>query len=164
VFVRGANLFSGYWPDGRGRPDAEGWFGTGDLAVLDDSGALCLVGRSAELVVVNGFNVYPAEVEAVLAAEPGVAEVAVIGVPDDRAGEAVQAYVVPVAGTALHPDDLLEAAARSLARFKLPAQITVVDALPHTVTGKITKWMLAARAAAGTERTVGTEGQRDGGS
>ena len=141
VFVRGPNLFSGYWPEGGdgGGPDADGWFGTGDLAVLDDSGALCLVGRSAELVVVNGFNVYPAEVESVLAAEPGVAEVAVIGVPDERAGEAVQAYVVPVAGAALHPDDLLAAASRSLARFKLPANITVVDALPHTVTGKITK-------------------------
>jgi len=158
VFVRGPNLFSGYWPDGSGRADADGWFGTGDLAVLDDSGALCLVGRSAELVVVNGFNVYPAEVESVLAAEPGVAEVAVIGVPDERAGEAVQAYVVPVAGAELRPEELLDAASRSLARFKLPATITVVDALPHTVTGKITKWMLAARAA------EGAEGERDGGS
>ena len=158
VFVRGPNLFSGYWPDGSGRADADGWFGTGDLAVLDDSGALCLVGRSAELVVVNGFNVYPAEVESVLAAEPGVAEVAVIGVPDERAGEAVQAYVVPVAGAELRPEELLDAASRSLARFKLPATITVVDALPHTVTGKITRWMLAARAA------EGAEGERDGGS
>jgi long-chain acyl-CoA synthetase len=167
VFVRGPNLFSGYWPggggerdvgsDGRGGPDADGWFGTGDLAVQDDSGALCLVGRSAELVVVNGFNVYPAEVESVLAAEPGVAEVAVIGVPDERAGEAVQAYVVPVAGADLHPDELLAAASRSLARFKLPARITVVDALPHTVTGKITKWMLAASVAEGTQE------ERDGG-
>ncbi len=159
VFVRGPNLFSGYWSGGGGGvggPDAGGWFATGDLAVQDDSGALCLVGRSAELVVVNGFNVYPAEVEAVLAAEPGVAEVAVIGVPDDRAGEAVQAYVVPVAGADLRPDELLEAASRSLARFKLPARITVVDALPHTVTGKITKWMLAARAGEGTEE------ERDG--
>jgi long-chain acyl-CoA synthetase len=165
VFVRGPNLFSGYWTGGAdaadgaagsGGPDADGWFGTGDLAVLDDSGALRLVGRSAELVVVNGFNVYPAEVESVLAAEPGVAEVAVIGVPDERAGEAVQAYVVPVAGAALQPDDLLAAASRSLARFKLPANITVVDALPHTVTGKITKWMLAARVAGSTE------GERDG--
>lgn len=157
VFLRGANLFSGYWPDGREGADADGWFGTGDLAVLDDSGALHLVGRSAELVVVNGFNVYPAEVEAVLGAEPGVAEVAVVGVPDEQAGEAVRAYVVPVAGADLRPDDLRDAAARSLARFKLPATITVVDALPHTVTGKITKWMLAARAAGG-------EGEPDGGS
>jgi long-chain acyl-CoA synthetase len=86
-----------------------------------------------------------------------VAEVAVIGVPDDRAGEAVQAYVVPVAGADLRPDELLEAASRSLARFKLPARITVVDALPHTVTGKITKWMLAGRAGEGTEE------ERDGG-
>ena len=96
IFVRGANLFSGYWPDGADGPDADGWFGTGDIAVTDDDGQLHLVGRSSDLVIVNGFNVYPAEVEAVLAAQPGVAEVAVVG----GAGRATparrsEAYVVP---------------------------------------------------------------------
>jgi long-chain acyl-CoA synthetase len=141
VFIRGANLFSGYWPLGDDGPDADGWFGTGDIAVQDAGGALHLVGRSTELVVVNGFNVYPAEVEAVLAAEPGVAEVAVVGVPSEESGEAVRAYVVPTAGTVLRPDELLAAAARSLARFKLPV-IEVVPSLPHTVTGKVMKWAL----------------------
>ncbi|MGH8960502.1 MAG: AMP-binding protein [Jatrophihabitantaceae bacterium] len=144
VFVRGANLFSGYWPLGDDGPVADGWFGTGDLAVQDADGALHLVGRSAELVVVNGFNVYPAEVEAVLAAEPGVAEVAVVGVPDERAGEAVRAYVVPTAGTVLDPDELLAAATRSLARFKLPGTIELVSSLPHTVTGRVMKWALGS--------------------
>jgi long-chain acyl-CoA synthetase len=142
LFVRGANVFTGYWPDGADGPDADGWFGTGDIAVADDAGRLRLVGRSAELVIVNGFNVYPAEVEAVLAAEAGVAEVAVVGVDDAATGEAVRAYVVPTAGAHLHPDELLAAAARSLARFKLPAAIEVVATLPHTVTGKIMKWQL----------------------
>ncbi len=142
LFVRGANLFSGYWPDGAGGPDADGWFGTGDVAVADDSGRLYLVGRSSELVIVNGFNVYPAEVEAVLAAEEGVAEVAVIGVADPDTGEAVHAYVVPTSGAQLDPDQLLAVAARSLARFKLPSVIEVVAQLPHTVTGKIMKWQL----------------------
>jgi long-chain acyl-CoA synthetase len=142
LFVRGANLFSGYWPDGADGPDAEGWFGTGDIAIVDDHGGLHLVGRSAELVIVNGFNVYPAEVEAVLAAEPGVAEVAVVGVPDESTGEAVRAYVVPVAETLLDAEALLTAAARSLARFKLPSQLEVVSELPRTVTGKIMKWQL----------------------
>lgn len=148
VFVRGDNLFSGYWPLGEDGPDPDGWFGTGDIAVQDADGALHLVGRSAELVIVNGFNVYPAEVESVLAAEPGVAEVAVVGMPDQKAGERVRAYVVPTAGTVLHPDELLAAAARSLARFKLPATIEVVASLPHTVTGKVMKWALGDDRAA----------------
>jgi long-chain acyl-CoA synthetase len=142
LFVRGPNLFSGYWPDGAGGPDDDGWYGTGDIACADQDGQLHLVGRSTDLVIVNGFNVYPAEVEKVLAAEPDVAEVAVVGVPDERTGEAVRAYVVPAPGRSLDPDQLRAAAARSLARFKLPSVIEVVAALPHTVTGKIMKWQL----------------------
>jgi long-chain acyl-CoA synthetase len=141
VFVRGANLFSGYWPDGRDGPDEDGWFGTGDIALADESGQLHLVGRSAELVIVNGFNVYPAEVEAVFAAHEGVAEVAVVGVPDPDTGEAVHAFVVAATGVTLQADELLAAAARSLARFKLPKVVEIVPALPHTVTGKM-KWQL----------------------
>src|SRR3954452_986778 len=142
LFVRGANLFSGYWPDGADGPDADGWFGTGDIAVVDAVGELRLVGRSSDLVIVNGFNVYPAEVETVLAAQPGVAEVAVVGVRHERRGEAVQAWVVPTPGTSLDAEELLATAARSLARFKLPERIHVVHALPHTITGKIMKWQL----------------------
>ena len=148
IVVRGANLFCGYWPGGDEGPDRQGWFGTGDVAVADEEGDLHLVGRSTELVIVNGFNVYPAEVEAVLAREPGVAEVAVTGVPDEITGEAVVAYVVAVPGMALAPDELLDAAARSLARFKIPARLSVVDRLPRTVTGKIMKWQLAAEGSA----------------
>lgn len=144
IYVRGPNLFSGYWPDGHGGPDADGWFGTGDIAVYDDDGELHLVGRSTDLVIVNGFNVYPAEVEAVLAAHPAVAEVAVVGVPDERAGEAVVAYVVPAEGASLDSDQLLAEAAGRLARFKLPRTVEVVSALPHTVTGKIMKWQLSS--------------------
>ena len=147
LFVRGPNLFSGYWPDGADGPDDDGWFGTGDIAVRDDDGDLQLVGRSSELVLVNGFNVYPAEVEAVLGAYPGVAEVAVMGVEDAETGEAVVAYVVPAAGAHIDVDDLLSVAARSLARFKLPRHVEVVDALPHTATGKVMKWQLGGHVA-----------------
>jgi long-chain acyl-CoA synthetase len=143
IFVRGDNLFSGYWPDGRDGPGPDGWFATGDIAVADAAGQLRLVGRSAELVIVNGFNVYPAEVEAVLAAQPGVAEVAVVGVEDPATGEAVRAYVVPAQGATLQTDQLLAAAAVSLARFKLPREIEIVPALPRTVTGKIMKWQVS---------------------
>jgi long-chain acyl-CoA synthetase len=148
IFIRGANLFSGYWPDGADGPDRDGWFGTGDIAVADTDGDLHLVGRSTELVIVNGFNVYPAEVEAVLAREPGVGEVAVTGEPDEVTGEAVVAYVVPTRGAHLDAPGLLAAAAKSLARFKLPSRIAIVDALPHTVTGKIMKWQLTKDGAA----------------
>lgn len=142
IFIRGANLFCGYWPDGSGGPDDDGWFGTGDIAVADDAGQLRLVGRSAELVIVNGFNVYPAEVESVLAEHPGVAEVAVVGVPDPHTGEAVVAYVVPAPGVQLPAAELLSAAAGKLARFKLPSAVEIVRELPRTVTGKIMKWQL----------------------
>jgi long-chain acyl-CoA synthetase len=149
IFVRGANLFSGYWPDGRDGPDAAGWFATGDIGVTDDDGTLRLVGRSDDVVNVNGFNVYPAEVEAVLGAERGVAEIAVVGVQQEDGRQQVHAWVVPVRGTSLEPDDLLASAARSLARFKLPSVVHVVGALPRTVTGKIMKWQLGREAADG---------------
>ena len=90
----GANLFSGYWPDGAGGPDADGWWATGDVAYADADGDLFLVDRLGELIIVNGFNVYPHEVELVLAAHPAVAEAAVVGVPNPQTGEAVKAFVV----------------------------------------------------------------------
>jgi long-chain acyl-CoA synthetase len=145
--VRGANLFVGYWPDRSGGPDDDGWFATGDLAVCDDDGDYYLVGRRNDLVLVNGFNVYPAEVEAVLSKLVGVHEVAVLGEPDENGSEAVVAYIVPEAGSVLDPDEIIAAAARSLARFKLPKRIVEVTSLPHTATGKVMKWRL--RTAAG---------------
>ena len=101
--VRGANLFLGYWPDGADGPDPDGWFGTGDLAVADDDGDYYLVGRRSDLVLVNGFNVYPAEVEAVFSKLPGVAEIAVLGVSETEASDSIVAYVVPEPGTAAGP-------------------------------------------------------------
>ena len=98
IQVRGDNLFSGYWPDGADGPDAEGWYGTGDVGFLDASGDLFLVDRVKELVIVSGFNVYPTEVEDVIREVDGVADAAVIGAPDEATGEAVVAYVVPVGG------------------------------------------------------------------
>ncbi|MDR7254913.1 long-chain acyl-CoA synthetase [Nocardioides sp. BE266] len=146
IQVRGANLFSGYWPDGADGPDAEGWFGTGDVGFLDAAGDLFLVDRVKELVIVSGFNVYPTEVEDVVREVEGVADAAVIGVPDEATGEAVVAYVVPVGGVE-HARPHLEDAVRAhavirLARFKQPTRIEVVDALPLTVTGKVQKGRL----------------------
>jgi long-chain acyl-CoA synthetase len=140
IVVRGANLFSGYWPDGADGPDPDGWWATADVAYADDDGDLHLVDRRTELILVSGFNVYPAEVEAVLAAHPAVDEAAVLGRPDPARGdETVLAYVVAAPGAAPTEQELLDWAARSLARFKLPASIEFVGELPHSATGKVSK-------------------------
>lgn len=148
IQVRGANLFSGYWPDGDDAPGPEGWLSTGDLGFLDADGDLFLVDRLKELVIVSGFNVYPSEIEDVIAEVAGVAECAVIGRPDPQTGEAVVGYVV--AGPEAGPDlvaRVLEQCAQRLARFKVPAAIEQVDELPHSATGKVAKGRLRAAEA-----------------
>jgi long-chain acyl-CoA synthetase len=140
ILVRGGNLFSGYWPDGTGGPDADGWYPTGDVGYVDAAGDLFLVDRKRELIIVSGFNVFPIEVEEVLAAAPGVREAAVIGVPAPETGEAVKAFVVPRGELDL--EAVKAFAAQRLASFKRPARIEVVDQLPHSVTGKVAKGRL----------------------
>jgi long-chain acyl-CoA synthetase len=146
VQVRGSNLFSGYWPDGADGPGADGWWSTGDIGFLDDAGDLHLVDRADEVVVVAGFRVYPHEVEAVISTVPGVAGVAVIGVPDDVAGHSVVAYLrVAGAGSdevAEVADAVREHCAASLAGFKRPARIEVVEELPTTLAGRVRKGAL----------------------
>lgn len=145
IWVRGPNLFSGYWPDGDGGPDAEGWYATGDVAYADEDGDLHLVDRRRDLVIVSGFNVYPFEVETVISAHPDVAEVAVVGVPDAHTGETVKAYVVPVAGRTLRREQVVELCEQRLARFKCPSVVEIVETLPHTTTGKIARARLRAQ-------------------
>ncbi len=146
IQVRGANLFSGYWPDGDEAPDGDGWWSTGDVGFLDPSGDLFLVDRVKELVIVSGFNVYPIEVEDVIREFEGVEEVDVICVEHEQTGEAVVAYVrAPGADP-----DTVAAAVRArceerLAGFKRPSRIEVVDELPLTVTGKVQKGRLRGR-------------------
>jgi long-chain acyl-CoA synthetase len=146
VTVRGPNLFSGYWPDGAGGPDAEGWFRTVDVGFLDADGDLHLVDRSSDLVIVSGFNVYPREVEQVLVELAGVAEAAVVGVPDDRTGEAVKAVLVSKEGVDLTADAVRAHCVERLAPFKVPAVIEFAEALPRTPTGKIARRQLAGRS------------------
>ena len=137
LVARGANLFSGYWPDGRDGPDAEGWWPTGDVAYADADGDLFLVDRLRELILVSGFNVYPYEVEQVLQTHPAVAEAAVLGVAHPYTGQTVKAFVVtrePVS-----TEDLLRHCERNLARFKCPTAIEFVPSMPHSATGKVRK-------------------------
>ncbi|MGH3615423.1 MAG: AMP-binding protein [Pseudonocardia sp.] len=148
VAVRGANLFSGYWPDGADGPDAEGWFSTPDVGFFDTDGDLHLAARSSDLVIVNGFNVYPREVEQVLGELAGVVEAAVVGVPDDRTGEAVKAVLVRAESLTVEitEDDVRAHCTARLARFKVPAVIEFVERLPRTPTGKLARRQLMSPA------------------
>jgi long-chain acyl-CoA synthetase len=139
IWLRGPNLFAGYWPDGADGPDTDGWLGTGDLAYRDADGDLHLVDRRSDLILVSGFNVYPAEVERVLDTHPAVRESAVIGVPDARTGAAVRAVVVLRPGEQLTFEQLQAHAAASLARYKVPTSVHFLPALPHSLTGKVSK-------------------------
>jgi long-chain acyl-CoA synthetase len=142
VWVRGASVFTGYWPAGLGGPDAEGWFRSGDVAFADAEGDLHLVDRRREVILVNGFNVYPREIELAIEGLAGIVEVAVVGVPDDATGEAVSAIVVTADGAGPTREEIAAHCATRLARFKCPSSIRIVDALPHSATGKIAKGRL----------------------
>jgi malonyl-CoA/methylmalonyl-CoA synthetase len=145
IQVRGPNVFAGY----RERPEAtkasfvDGWFRTGDLGVADPDGYIRLLGRSKELIISGGLNVYPREVEEVLLGHPGVAEVAVVGAPSEEWGEMVTAFVVPSAEEP-STDSLLQFAAEHLAPFKRPRRVQFVDSLPRNALGKVVKHELVS--------------------
>ena len=142
ISVRGANLFSGYWPEGVEGPDSDGWFATGDVAYVDHDGDLHLVDRRRELILVSGFNVYPREVEDVLVEHPDVEEAAVLGIAHPYTGESVKAIVVLRQGARLSAEDVIAHCALSLARFKCPTAVEFVAELPHSATGKVSKGRL----------------------
>jgi long-chain acyl-CoA synthetase len=145
IWVRGPNVFAGYWGDADATAGAltpDGWLRTGDVAVADDDGNLWIVDRSKDLIIVSGFNVYPAEVEEVLLEHPGIAAVAVIGVDSPYSGEAVKAYVVPEAGVALEEDEVEDFCATRLARYKCPTKVMFVDELPQGLGGKVLRRQL----------------------
>jgi long-chain acyl-CoA synthetase len=140
VWVKGPNVFLGYLdePEATARVlTADGWLRTGDIAVADDDGYLYLVDRAKDLIIVSGFNVYPAEVEEVLAEHPAVAEVGVVGVPHPHTGEAVKAFVVLHPGADAHEETLIGWSLDRLARYKCPTKILFVDELPRNVSGKL---------------------------
>jgi long-chain acyl-CoA synthetase len=140
VWVKGPNVFAGYWNDPvatRAALTPDGWLRTGDIAVVDDDGFLYLVDRAKDLIIVSGFNVYPAEVEEVIAAHPAVAAVAVIGVPHPHSGEAVKAYVVVADGASVEEDELIQHCEAHLARYKCPQKVMFVPEIPQSATGKV---------------------------
>jgi long-chain acyl-CoA synthetase len=149
VWVRGPNVFQGYWNDPEGTAAVltdDGWLRTGDVGTRDEDGYLYLVDRKRDLVIVNGFNVYPREVERVLLEDERVAQAAAVGAPHPLTGETVVAYVVPRAGATVDVDALTGACRAKLARYKCPTRVEVVDELPHTATGKVRRGELRERS------------------
>jgi long-chain acyl-CoA synthetase len=140
IWVRGPNVFAGYWEDAAASERAltpDGWLRTGDVAVADDDGYLYIVDRVKDLVIVSGFNVYPAEVEDALLDHPGIEAVAVVGVSHPHTGETVKAFVVQAAGHHLEEDQVIEFCAGRLARYKCPTKVTFVPELPIGLGGKL---------------------------
>lgn len=142
LWVQGPNVFQGYWQDPEATANAltpDGWLRTGDLATVDEDGFLYLVDRMKDLIIVSGFNVYPAEVEEVLMEHPGVGAAAVVGVQHPHSGEAVKAYVVTTDGAAVEEDDIIAFCEQRLARYKCPQKVLFVDELPSGLGGKVLK-------------------------
>jgi long-chain acyl-CoA synthetase len=145
IWVRGPNVFAGYLND----PEAtarvlspEGWLRTGDIAVADEDGHIFMVDRAKDLIIVSGFNVFPAEVEEVLTAHPDIVDAAVVGTAHPHTGEAVRAYVVLRPGTHLDEDTVVDHCRAHLARYKCPSKVLFVDQVPRNMTGKLQRYSL----------------------
>lgn len=142
VLVRGYGVMQGYLDDPVATAaaiDSDGWLHTGDLGALTDSGRLRIVGRKKDMYIVGGFNAYPAEIEGVLLEHPAIAQVAVIGVPDDRLGEVGKAFVVAKGGAPLRAEDVIAWSRERMAGFKVPRYVEFLDELPLNATGKVMK-------------------------
>ncbi|MGW3355043.1 acyl-CoA synthetase [Streptomyces bungoensis] len=147
VVVRGPHVMAGYWglPEETAACFTDGWFRSGDAARVDEDGYVYVVDRIKDLIISGGENVYPAEIEDLLLAHPGIAECAVIGVPDDTWGEVPRAVVVPHEGVPLDPDEVLASLAGRLAKYKIPKSVVITDGLPRTASGKLLKSRVRGR-------------------
>ncbi|GGK59772.1 AMP-binding protein [Nocardia camponoti] len=142
VLLRGPNVMLGYLDDPAATAeaiDADGWLHTGDIGVLDERGYLRITDRLKDMYITGGFNVYPAEIEQTLARLDGIAESAVVGVPDERMGEVGKAFVVVRPGSQLEPRDVIAYATQHLANFKVPRIVEFRDQLPYSAAGKVLK-------------------------
>ncbi|WP_137146145.1 acyl-CoA ligase FadD12 [Mycolicibacterium sp. CR10] len=145
IYVRNSTQFDGY-TSGSTKDFHDGFMSSGDVGYLDDAGRLFVVGRDDEMIVSGGENVYPIEVEKTLAAHPDVAEASVIGVDDEQYGQRLAAFVVLNAGAAATPDTLKQHVRDNLANYKVPREITILDELPRSITGKISRKELQDRS------------------
>ncbi|WP_114970515.1 malonate--CoA ligase [Rhodoferax ferrireducens] len=151
IQVKGPNVFKGYWrmPEKTAEEfTADGYFKTGDVGKIDALGYVTIVGRSKDLIISGGYNVYPAEIEGVINDLPGVAESAVVGIPHADFGEVGVALVIAKPGASLDPSEIIASLKAQLANFKVPKQCFVVDALPRNAMGKVQKNVLRAQYGA----------------
>jgi acyl-CoA synthetase (AMP-forming)/AMP-acid ligase II len=151
LLVRGYSVMQGYLDDREATSaaiDERGFLHTGDLATMDERGYVRIVGRLKDMLIVGGFNVYPAEVENALLAHEAIGQVAIVGAPDRRMGEVAVAYVVAAPGRTVDPDAIIGWARERLANYKVPRRVVALDQLPINATGKVVKTELRARAAA----------------
>jgi len=142
LLVRGDIVMLGYLDDPAATAeaiDADGWLHTGDVGKVDEAGNLMITDRLKDMYISGGFNVYPAEIEQALARMDGVADVAVVGIPDERMGEIGKAFVVPRPGSELTEADVIAFARERLANYKAPRQVAFTDLLPRNASGKVLK-------------------------
>ncbi|MBI4517111.1 MAG: fatty acid--CoA ligase family protein [Deltaproteobacteria bacterium] len=149
IVVRGYNVMKGYFEDPAATAqtiDAQGWLHTGDVGVLNERGYLRITDRIKDMYITGGFNCYPAEIESLLHANPEIAQVAIIGVPDERLGEVGMAFVVAAPGATPTPDSVIGWCRANMANYKVPRAVEIVDSLPMNASGKVTKFVLRERA------------------
>jgi len=144
LLLRGPQVFPGYWnrPDETAGVFREGWFCTGDIARMDDDGFFFIVGRKKDMILASGYNIYPDEIDRVLAGHPGIVEAATIGVPDARRGETVKSFVVTAPGVTLSEQEVIDYCRERLAAYKVPRQVEFRDALPRSTVLKVLRRQL----------------------
>jgi acyl-CoA synthetase (AMP-forming)/AMP-acid ligase II len=144
VLLHAPNTMKGYWnrPQDTAEALQDGWLHTGDIGEMDEDGYLYIMDRKKDMIISGGENIYPAEIEDSLLRHPKVADVGVIGCPDEKWGEAVKAIVVVKAGEKLTAEELIEWCQGKIGRFKIPKKVVLSDAIPRTPTGKILKRVL----------------------
>jgi len=156
VIVRGYHIMKGYWklPEATAEVLRDGWVHTGDLGYFDEGGFLFLVDRKRDVIISGAFNIYPKEIEDVIVTHPKVKEAAVIGVPDEKWGEAVKAVVVPKEGVEIDPEEIIEHCRQHLASFKKPKSVDFVKELPRNPYGKVQKTVLREPYWKGLDRRI----------
>ena len=152
VVIRGPNIMKGYYrqPEATAEALRDGWFHTGDIGILDDDGYLAIVDRKKDMILRGGFNVYPREIEELLLTHPAVSLCAVVGVPDERLGEEVKAFIVCKPGQAATEDEIVAWCRERMAAYKAPRYVEFREALPMGATGKVLKRVLRAGAVVET--------------
>lgn len=158
ILVRSEGVFKGYWnkPEATAEVLRDGWVHTGDIGAIDSDGYVTFIGRVKEMIKVSGYSVFPEEVEAILILHPDVAQVAVIGVPDQNKGEVVKAFVVPKASRSIDTAAVVAWARENMSHYKVPRTMEVLDALPATGTGKVLRRLLRQEGSAQDDSVLST--------